>query len=101
MPDVRWNDVQDLDARILRASRHREGTHRVRPLWNSDARVQARRTTGHLRMDTNQEREEEMKTRNSFEMVRTRARMRWQACREIAMIGGWSAAVRAMALGVA
>jgi hypothetical protein len=52
-------------------------------------------------MDPNHEREEKMKTRNSFEMVRARARMRWQACREIARIDGWEAAVRAMALGVA
>lgn len=72
----------------------------MRPLWNSDARLQTKPTAYSLRMDQANEREE-MKTRNKFEMAHSRARMRWEVCREIARAGGWAAAVRAMALGVA
>lgn len=71
----------------------------MRPLWNSDARAQTRGTTRHLRMDQNQEREA-MNSRNRFEMVATRADVRWQMCREIARTAGWCAAMRAMTLGV-
>ena len=71
----------------------------MRPVWNSDARIQTRRSTDHLRMDQNNEREA-MKTRNGIEMAQTRAMMRWQACREIARTAGWCAAMRAMAMGV-
>ena len=71
----------------------------MRPVWNPDARIQTRRATVHLRMDRNKEREA-MKTRNGIEMVRARAEMRWQMCREIARTAGLCAAMRAMALGV-
>lgn len=97
---MRCDDEQGRDARVLRPRRDREGTSRVRPLWNSDARISARRASSHLRMGHHNEREE-METRNGFEMTNTRARMRWEACREIARTGGWAAAVRAMVLGMA
>lgn len=71
----------------------------MRPVWNPDARIQARRTASHLRMDPNNEREMNMQTRNAIEMASTRAVMRWQECREIARTNGFAAAARAMLLG--
>lgn len=71
----------------------------MRSVWNPDARVQTRRTTNHLRMDPNHEREA-MKTRGRIEQTYTRALTRWEACREIARVAGFSAAVRAMTLGI-
>ena len=100
MPDLWRVDTQGHNARVLCSRRRSEGACRVRPLWNPDARIQTRRTTVHLRMDPNYEREA-MSTRNRFEMVATRANLRCQMCHEIARTTGLFAAMRAMVMWVA